>query len=183
MTCLVAELDFVADTLSAAGQATLGIPAISATQGGGSVRAYANVHSKVVPLLQAETARLKDVLACLTVGGLVVGVVGGKEWVLELLSSQSVCLLSLFLCMRLSVCLSMSLSVCLCFFLFVSVSLSDVCLSLSSCLSLSVSQSACLTLRLSLTHSLSLSLSLSHSAIVSPTPTPPPPHSWLASCL
>ena len=68
MTCLVAELDFVADTLSATGQAVLGLPAITATQGGG-VRAYANVHSKVVPLLQAETARLKDVLACLTIGG------------------------------------------------------------------------------------------------------------------
>ena len=138
MTCLVAELDFVADTLSAAGQATLGIPAISATQGGGSIRAYANVHSKVVPLLQAETARLKDVLACLMVGGLVVGIVGGKECVLELLSSQPVCFLSSFLCMHLSVCLSMSLSVCL----FVSFCLSlSVCLiSLSLSLSLSLSQ-------------------------------------------
>ena len=68
MTCLVAELDFVADTLSAAGQATLGVPAVTATQGAG-IRAYASVHSKVVPLLQAETARLKDVLACLTAGG------------------------------------------------------------------------------------------------------------------
>ncbi|XP_076461227.1 uncharacterized protein LOC143293831 isoform X2 [Babylonia areolata] len=68
MTCLVSELDFVANALSTAGQASLGIPAIS-TSPTSSVWAFTSLHSKLVPLLQEETGRLKDVLASLVAGG------------------------------------------------------------------------------------------------------------------
>ncbi|KAK7479365.1 hypothetical protein BaRGS_00029443, partial [Batillaria attramentaria] len=68
MTGLVAELDFIADTLAMTGQSVLGIPAVTAGLGSEGVRSAYKVDSKVAPLLQAETSRLKDMLACLTAG-------------------------------------------------------------------------------------------------------------------
>jgi hypothetical protein len=64
MTCIVSELDYMADQLGTAGQAVLGVPAITASQAAGA-KAASTLQSKVVPVLKAETGRLKDMLGCL----------------------------------------------------------------------------------------------------------------------
>ncbi|KAL8604952.1 hypothetical protein ACOMHN_028580 [Nucella lapillus] len=68
VTCLVSQLDWMADHLSTAAQATLGI-AVGPTSAASGLGPYGGAASKVVPLLQTHTTRLKEVLGALTAGG------------------------------------------------------------------------------------------------------------------